>query len=310
MSEKKKIDVAVVGVGPAGISSSIYLKRAGHSILLFERNKPGGLLRNANLVENYPGFPGGISGKDLSALMKRQAENLGIRIIKNEVKSVGIDNDGSFVMAVDRKKIGAASVIIATGTKPKAIKLNGIERIKNRIYFEVADIPAAKISGKRFAVIGGGDAAFDYSLFIHAHGGKPVILMQSRPKCLPLLLERADEKKILHFKNTTPSAVCLDKGGIVVNCHSAEREMEIKSDYLLVACGREPAIPAFDKTIENRLRGWRGIVETPVPGLFFAGDVMRGRFRQAGIAVGDGIRAAMLADEYLRKKRRQDGCYR
>ena len=113
-------DVAVIGAGPAGIAASIYLKRAGLDVTLFEKDEIGGLLLNAYLVENYPGFPLGIEGKQLCRLMKRHLKKWNIKPIKKEVKAVIIKKN-SFILNAQGSENTFRAVILATGTTPKEL---------------------------------------------------------------------------------------------------------------------------------------------------------------------------------------------
>jgi thioredoxin reductase (NADPH) len=303
LPQKTDNDVIVIGAGPAGIAASVFLCRAGYSVLLPEKNKPGGLLANAHLVENYPGFPDGISGRELVRLFTKQLEKNRIYYTRACVNSIGIENDGIFSVSMNSGISTAKSVIIATGTKPETIALEGLDTVKNRVFFEPVEIPEEFFSGKRFLIIGGGDAAFDYSLHIHSRGGDPVILSRSSPKCLNLLIDRVNKNKIPHYSNLSINHVIGKNNAVLVNCNQDDKTLEFESDYILIACGRKPDIPEFDESLKNRMGYRHEGIKTPVPGLFFAGDVIRGKFRQAGIATGDGIYSAMLVCDYLKNMR-------
>jgi thioredoxin reductase (NADPH) len=295
------IDIAVIGAGPAGISASIYLKRAGFEPLVFERADIGGLLLNANLVENYPGFSGGIPGKALADLFRRQLEENGVKIEKVEVSRVDIEND-SFRLSTLNDDYLARSVIVATGTSPKKVAIEGAEDFMDKkIFYEIKDVPFDK-KGKSFTIIGGGDAAFDYALNLSRDDCHVSIVMRNeRPKCLSLLEKRARGiPRIEVINGAVLERVEEEKGSLSLEYEHGDDVMKVQSDYILVACGREPDMKFMDGELLERLR-INDAGDTNVPGLFLAGDVRRGDFRQVGIAVGDGISAAMSAVSYLEK---------
>ena len=328
MPEMKKMvtwDVVIIGAGPAGIAAAIYLKRAGRDVLLLERGKPGGLLRNAYLVENYPGFPDGLSGTELVERFQEQINRLGIDITKADALRLSREKDGTFSIAASIGVYSADAVIMATGTKPKNINLPGVAGIHEKVFHEVASMPPSEIElrGKEIAIIGGGDAAFDYALSLHRRGAEVTILSKSEPCCIPLLAEKAKKIGIKCIPEIRPVCVLKKRNGkknvtagITLKCRPAlkrhparkapnkggGKDIEIDADYILVACGREPDLSVLGDKLMQRLHGSLTQVKGPVPGLFLAGDLIRGRCRQTGTAVGDGIHAAMLVDEYLKKK--------
>ncbi|HWR27174.1 MAG TPA: NAD(P)/FAD-dependent oxidoreductase, partial [Candidatus Thermoplasmatota archaeon] len=181
-------EVTVIGAGPAGIAAAIYLKRAGLHPILLEAHEPGGLLRYAYLVENYPGFPRGISGKKLAESIVEQLHNLGLSIRKSAVKHVH-HNNGVFLIETDQGRLLSPAIIIATGTCPKKVNMMGSASIEGtRLFYDPSSIHLEEDKGKkRIIVIGGGDIAFDYTLTL-LHGGHEVtIISRSEPTCLPLL---------------------------------------------------------------------------------------------------------------------------
>lgn len=297
----QQAQVAIIGAGPAGIASAVYLHRAGWTPLLLERGEPGGLLRNANLVENYPGFPGGIKGLDLVLQFRKQLDLLGISIVKADAKSVSVLKE-LFRIRTASGTFSSRSLIVATGTHPKKLQIPGAAGIVGkRVFSEIVDMPLASVHGKRIAIIGGGDAAFDYGLNLAERGADVTIVARSEPDCLSLLRARAEASGIDVVIGLTADLLESTDDEVSVRCHSSKGGRELLADYVLIACGREPNIDVLSSSLRKRIGDGVGIPETDVPGLFLAGDVVRGRHRQTAIAVGDGVRAAMMADEFLRR---------
>jgi thioredoxin reductase (NADPH) len=301
----EKTEIAVIGAGPAGMAAAIYLHRAGFDPLVLERKAPGGLLRNANLVENYPGFPGGINGLDLADLFVNQLSSVGVRIAHERVDRVKKRRD-AFNIETDAANYTTRAVIVASGTHPKEIHLSGDKSItENRVFYEIADTLLANARGKRIVVIGGGDAAFDYALNLQTRGNSVVIISRKEPHCLPLLKARAETSGINTIAGIRADSVAKSPRGMVLKCKRGKDQVEFSVDYILAACGRLPNTEFLTSSLRKSVLRSTSIPKTGVPGLFVAGDVVRGRHRQTGIAVGDGIRSAMLAEDYLRMEARK-----
>jgi thioredoxin reductase (NADPH) len=296
------MDVAIIGAGPAGMAAAIYLHRAGLAPLVLERGERGGLLRNANLVENYPGFAGGIRGLDLVERFSKQLDLLDIKVTRAEVSAVGKSRT-SFRIESDAGDFATRSLIAATGTRPKEVRLKGSrELLGSKIFDELVNMPLADIAGKRTLVVGGGDAAFDYSLNLVGRGCDVTIISRSEPKCLSLLRARAEAAGVDLIVGADPEIVKDKTPGALLQCRIGKGRVEYAADYILMACGREPNIEVLSPELRKKVENAAGIPETNVPGLFLAGDVVRGTHRQTAIAVGDGVSAAMLVEEYLRKR--------
>ena len=295
----QEVKVAIIGAGPAGIAAAIYLQRVGLEPVLIEKGEPGGLLRNANLVENYPGFPKGVSGSNLARLFMRQLDGLGINVTKARVDKVRRKGAG-FVLETDIGDIAADTVIVATGTRPKKLGIPGESSLDGRrVFYEVVDMPPEKRKGAEVVVIGGGDAAFDYALNLTDTGHKVTIVSRSRPKCLGLLEERAAREGITVMTGLTPRSVKESADKAVLSCRGGDGASDISTDFVLIAGGREPELGVLDGPLSTGLRLADGGPGTNIPGLYLVGDVIRGSHRQTGIAVGDGMLAAMLADELV-----------
>lgn len=295
----------VVGAGPAGMAAAIYLQRAGLSPLLLEMGEPGGLLREANLVENYPGFPGGIRGADMAALMVKQARDVGVTIAKERAERISL-RKGEFVIKTDRKERASRTLIVATGTRSRTIRLKGASALTGRrLFYGISSIPSKGLLGSLVLIVGGGDAAFDYGLNLRGKGCKVTILTRSQPRCLPLLQARAEQAGIEVRIGFLPRSVSEREDRVALSCSHDRKLVELVGDYVLVACGREPNLELLRDSGLGASIARGGPPMTKIPGLFLVGDAVRESCRQTGIAVGDGILAAMLAEEYLKGGRRE-----
>ena len=292
-------EVTIIGAGPAGMSAAIYLQRAGLSPVLLERAEPGGLLRSANWVENYPGFPDGIPGRDLATRFKDQLRQVGAKVTSTEVRSVKRVRWGFQIKSGLGDRTSRA-VILATGTRPAKVAIRGASELAGkRVFSELNELPSS-LKGKRLIIIGGGDAAFDYALGLRERGAQIVVVSRSEPCCLPLLRDRTEALGIEVVIGASPRGVRRTKDGLILTCDAGGSEVDLAGDMLLMACGRVPNIEVLGPSLRRGASASRnGLPETRVRGLFLSGDVVRDKQRQTGIAVGDGIRAAMLAEEYL-----------
>jgi thioredoxin reductase (NADPH) len=294
--------VIIVGAGPAGMASAIYLHRAGRTPVLLERAEPGGLLRNANLVENYPGFPGGIKGTDLVGLFMKQLDFLGVKVSKAEVDCVETRR-GIFKVLTRKEELSSRALILATGTNAKHVPLPGASGLLRKLVFsEIVDMPLAKISRKRIAILGGGDAAFDYGLNLAGRGAEVTIVARSEPTCLSLLKARAETSGIELITSATVERARLENGVVLISLNDGSNKTDLRADYVVTAWGREPNTDVLKESLKSKIGSGERVPETDVSGLFMAGDVARGGRRQTAIAVGDGVNAAMLTDSYLKTR--------
>jgi thioredoxin reductase len=280
----KTYAAVIVGAGPAGIAAAVYLKRAGIDPLVFERDEVGGLLRNAHVVENYPGFPEGIRGQELVELLKQQLVRWRIDVRMEEVHRISREGD-LFVISSESGEVFARAIVVATGTSPKRMDINGLGDVElSKVFYEVRDVPST--STGNCIVIGGGDAAFDYALNLAERGFYVDIAFRGEPRCLALLLERVSRSdKITTHAGMEPKSVREEDRQLIVAMDQAGADKELVADFGLIACGREANTSVLPPELAEN---W-----TKTSGLYLVGDVRRGDFRQVGIAVGDGILAAM-----------------
>jgi len=288
------VPVAIIGAGPSGLATAIQLKRFGTDPLVLEREASGGLLRNANLVENYPGFPRGIKGVDLVRLFTDQARSLGV-LVNHETAKFVERIEGEYQIITDQGKYRSPYLVIASGTKPKHfVDVEIPDELSGRIHYEV--YPLLNMKEKEIAIIGAGDAAFDYALNLAEHNQVSILNRGDKVRCLPLLRVRAQlNEHIEYLDNTSMDAIQLgSRGRLLIKCSSPAGKMELIVDYLVGAMGREPQLDFVSEAI-------RGNIDSLVGGgsLYLAGDVKNGRYRQTGIAVGDGLLTAMQIHEKI-----------
>jgi len=279
--------VVIVGGGPAGLSAAVQLRREGLDPLLLEAGLPGGLLRNADRVENYLGFPDGIPGPQLVELFIAQARRWGVRILAAEAASV-VFYSGAFEIAAPPFSLTAEFLVVASGTEAKpwtGPSFHGIDPA--RIPAEVESI--VDVRDRQIAIVGGGDAAFDYALNLARANRVILIHRGSRPTGLSLLAARAAQNPGIQIWPEAEIQVLerTPEGRFRLRILRSDGETQLEVDHVLAAVGRRPRLGFVE--IPDALRA-----ELAEGGRFFlVGDVAGGRERQTAIAAGDGLRAAM-----------------
>jgi thioredoxin reductase (NADPH) len=285
--------VIIIGAGPAGVACAVQLKRYGIDFSLIESGPVGGLLHNANLVENYPGFSKGIEGGRLAGLLKQQLERLAIPVIMETVELV--DRERMFRVQTNKHEYSADTLVLATGTKPVALPIQLPGVLRNKVYYEVAGLK--DIDNHNISIVGGGDAAYDYALNLAARGNKVTINIRSQiSKCLPLLANRAAEhKKILVRYGHSLESIELDSQELILQWRTPGGQVLDHADFLLAAIGRVPNLDYLSTELKAGLPELEDSKR-----LFRAGDLVNGIYRQTAIAAGDGVRIAMQIAENRR----------
>lgn len=298
-------DLIIAGGGPAGLTAGLYAARAMVRTLLIERMILGGQVSATFLVENYPGFPDGISGQELSQAMEKQARNFGLIIESGEIG--GLRPAGRlWEIEKDGRKILAKAVIIATGVEPKRLGIPGEEELKGRGVSYCATCDGPFFRGQEIAVIGGGDSALDEALYLTRFVEK-VYLIHRRDtfRAEKILQDRAfKNEKVEIFWDTVVSRIMGKNGvdGVAIQNVKTEEVRELKVNGVFPYVGWKPMTGFLRRIIDLDPFGYVITDEkmaTSAPGIFAAGDVRQKVLRQVATAVGDGAAAAFSAARYM-----------
>jgi thioredoxin reductase (NADPH) len=293
-------DVVIVGGGPAGLTAGLYAARAGLKSVLLERGIFGGQIVNARLVENYPGFPEGISGAELGEFMHRQAVKHGLDILITEVTGVGTGS--SYKISTTEGDIQTKSIIIAAGTEYRKLGVAGEERLSGRGVSYCATCDGFFFRDREVAVVGGGDTAITDALELAQHCRKVYIIhRRDQLRATKTLQEKAfSQPKIELVWNSVVDEIVGDKMLKSLRLQNVKtgQSSDLEVDGIFVAVGLKPNSQAFSQLVTLDEAGFivtDEMMRTSVPGIFAAGDVRHNSFRQVITAAGDGAGAAMSA---------------
>lgn len=302
-------NVIIIGSGPAGYTSALYLARAGYSPLVIAGAlTPGGQLMNTTEVENYPGFADGILGPDLMEAMQKQAEKFGAQILLNDVISVDFNGDLKAVTTDDGVTYTSKAVIVSTGSQVRKLGVPGEQEYSGRGVSYCATCDGFFFREKPIVVVGGGDSAFEEALFL-TRFGSCVTLIHRRDsfRASKIMVDRARKNSKINF--VLDSVVCSVNGvdgdaqSVTVKNVKTGETQNIEACGIFVAIGHSPSTSFLDGALDLNEDGTISVqgasTRTSVPGVFAAGDVVDSVYRQAISAAGMGCRAALDAQAYL-----------
>ncbi|MBW1721518.1 MAG: thioredoxin-disulfide reductase [Deltaproteobacteria bacterium] len=298
-------DVIIIGGGPAGLTAGLYNARARLDVLLLEKLSPGGQVLTTDWVENYPGFPEGVSGFELMDRMRRQAENFGLVIKNKEV--LGLEFHGARkVVRTSDEHLEAKALILACGATPRKLGIEGEDLLVGKGVSYCATCDGAFFRDQEVAVIGGGDTAVEEALFLTRFASK-VTLIHRRDalRATRVLQERAmAEEKIEFLWDTVPVKILGNtavEGIELRNVKTGETsEKQVKGIFVFI--GTNPNTELVKGLLELDENGFivtDNKMESSVPGVFAAGDVRSKLLRQISTAVGEGAAASFSAERYL-----------
>lgn len=303
-------DLIIIGGGPAGLSAGVYAGRAKLDTLIFTGQLGNGELAMAIDVDDFPGFPKGITGLELLNLMREQAKKFGCELMEQKISQVDFSKKPFKFVAEDKKEYFTQSVIIATGGGTRWL---GLEKEKELVGHGVsvcAVCDGAFFKGKEVAVIGGGDVALEYALYLTKYAEKIYIIhRRGELKASQKLQEETSKNpKIDFILNSEVIKLLGEKQleGIIIKNNQTQGEKELKIAGLFLAIGFQPVTDIFKNSLDIDEKGYLKVhdnVKTSLEGIFAAGDVCDSVYRQAVTAAGTGAIAAIEVDKWLRKER-------
>ncbi len=322
-------DVAIIGAGPAGLAAAVYGGSEGLKTVLIERRAPGGQAGTSSRIENYLGFPSGLSGADLARRAITQATRFGIEFLSPQsVTEIKTEGHYKHLQLADGNSITAKSVVLATGVDYRRLPAEGADRFSGAgVYYGAAMTEAAACRSKEVFVVGGGNSAGQGAVYLSKYAKKVTILIRREDLTSSMshyLIEQIDQ--IPNIEVVGHTEVVKACGGehlesLILRNRQDESTREVHADALFVFIGAKPATEWLPETLmmDNKnflltgrdLRNrtdydqfWKEereplLLETCQPGVFAAGDVRSGAMNRVASAVGEGAMAIKFVHEYL-----------
>lgn len=299
--------VVIVGAGAAGLTAAIYTARANLNPLVFEGMQPGGQLTTTNEVENFPGFPEGVTGPELMADMRAQAERFGTRFRFGEIAECDFSSRPFRLTTADGETVEAQSVIVATGASARYLGLESEQKLIGRGVSACATCDGAFYRDVPVAVLGGGDTACEEAIFLTRFASK-VTLVHRRDelRASRIMAERVkNHPKIeIVWDSVVEEVLDVEKGevtGLRLKNRKTGETTVLECTGVFVAIGHKPNTEAFAGALEADAGGYLKAdgVKTSIAGVYAAGDVADPIYRQAVAAAGSGCMAALEAERFL-----------
>jgi thioredoxin reductase (NADPH) len=323
-AERPAYDLVVVGAGPAGLAAGVYGASEGLSTLLLECNAPGGQAGTTSRIENYLGFPVGLSGADLTLRAREQAVRFGVEIlVPTELVGLRREDPYTVLRLADGSEVSASTLIVASGvtyrtlSAPGAAELTGIG-----VYYGAARAEAVDHAGGHVFVVGGGNSAGQAAVFLSQFAGSVTVLIRGHDLGATMsryLIDRLEASDTISIEYGTEVAGALGTRRLeALRLRTGTEEREVPADALFVFVGQAPRTGWLEGVVRRDERGFvlTGTdlgtpppdwpldtpplsLETSVPGVFAAGDVRHGSMKRIASAVGEGAMAVRFAHERL-----------
>jgi thioredoxin reductase (NADPH) len=304
----ERVQVTIIGSGPAGLTAAIYTGRANLKPVVFEGIEPGGQLTTTTIVENYPGFSDGINGPDLMDQIRNQALRFGAKLHTDEVTSVDLSERPFTVKYGSGEILRTETLVIASGASAKWIGLDSEQRLRGYGVSSCATCDGFFFNGKRVAVVGGGDTAMEDALHLTRFATEVVIIhRRDELRASKIMQDRALKNPKITFQWNAVVAEVMGSPetgvqGLTLKDTQTGKLSKLDIDGLFVAIGHHPNTEFLEDQIsldENGFVVSEEQVTTNVSGVFVAGDVVDPRYRQAITAAGMGCMAALELQEFI-----------
>jgi thioredoxin reductase (NADPH) len=308
--KSKAYEVIIIGGGPAGLTAGLYTSRSRLRTLLIESSLFGGQITTTELIENYPGFPKGITGAELGQLMEEQSRRFGLEMVNQEILEVRLEGEKK-VVRTHESDYEAEVLIVSSGTEYRRLGIPGEEEFVGKGVSFCATCDGAFFQDSRIVVVGGGDSALTEALFLTKFAREVTIIhRRDALRATKIYQERAyANPKIRFLWNSVMQEIKGDKmvqSILVRNVKTGEvKEFETEGVFLFV--GIVPRTQFLKGLVQMDDGGYvltNEDCETSVKGIFAAGDCRKKLLRQITTAVGDGATAAFAAEKYLEEKKK------
>jgi thioredoxin reductase (NADPH) len=313
-SDVERVRCLIIGSGPAGYTAAVYAARANLNPVIYEGLQPGGQLTTTTEVENYPGYPEGVTGPVMMEDFKKQAERFGTYVRWGLATKADFSGNIHKVWIDDKKLIEAESVIIATGATAKYLGIEDEKKYAGGGVSACATCDGFFYRGKDVAVVGGGDTACEEALYLSGLCKKVyMIVRRDVLRASRVMAERVKKTPNIEILWKHQTKGLFGDNGVVEGAtlvknkaEKGEEEVKIKIDGFFLAIGHTPNSDIFKDFLETDTVGYiktvPGTSKTTIPGVFACGDVQDSVYRQAVTAAGTGCMAAMDAERYLSEK--------
>ncbi len=312
MADTVEVELIVIGAGVAGCTAALYAKRYGLDVVILDKGPPGGQLMTVSLVENYPGFPDGITGVELGQRVRQQVENHGVEIVAREATSIEPYEDGRWLVHSADGDYLAIAIIIATGVFPRSLNAPGEKELRGSGVSYCATCDGFLYRGEVVAVVGGGNTAVEEALYL-ADICKKVYLIHRRDRLRadPHISRQAIERENIEIIwNSAVDEIAGQTEVESLRLHDTQTGQE----RLLSVTGVFIAIGTIAHTdwLVGLVELADGFINTDIhmqtnqPGIFAAGDIRNTPLRQVATAIGDAAIAGYSAYQYVSRHRGQE----
>ena len=298
-------NVIIIGSGCAGLTAAIYTARANLNPLVITGNEFGGQIATTTEVENYPGFPTGLQGPELTEGMKQQAERFGTRLEYDEVIEVDLSRK-PIVVKTNSATYETKALIVASGASPRKLNIPGEKELTGRGVSYCATCDGFFFKNKEIMVGGGGDSALQEALFLAKFGSKVTIVhRRDQLRAGPALIERVSKNEKMGFLYNTIVTGVHGNGSVktvTLQDTVTGAQREANADGVFIYIGHIPNTSLYAGQLAMDHEGYLIVdsyLHTNVPGVFAAGEVHDNHFRQAIVSAGFGCMAAMEAEKYI-----------
>ena len=321
-------DLAIVGGGPAGLAAAVYGASEGLRTVIIEREAPGGQAGMSSHIDNYLGFPSGLSGRDLARRAVDQARRFGVEILSAEATAVWLDGQYRYLRLADGAELSCHALLVATGVQWRKLEAPGVERLTGRgVYYGAAMTEAMSTRDEDVYVVGGANSAGQAAMYFSKYARRVIMLVRG-----PSLADSMSQYLINQLKATANihiefnSSIVEAHGedhleAISVHCSVTNEVNKVPANSLFIMIGAAPNTDWLAKIVERdergfilsgpalmrdgkRPKGWQlgrdpGLLETSVPGVFVVGDVRHGSVKRVASGVGEGSIAISFVHQYL-----------